>query len=72
MSFTLRGRAESRLAAAVVALLVAAALAAGVREWWPLELAGLMTGLGLALDVSAYHRLLPYQPGWVALPLGAG
>lgn len=72
MSYTLRGRIESRLAAAVVALLVAAVLAAGLREWWPLELAGLMTGVGLALDIVLYHRLLPYQPGWLALPLGAG
>jgi hypothetical protein len=30
-----------------------------------------MLAVGLALDVGAYHRLLPYQPGWVALPLGA-
>lgn len=70
MAYTLRGRVESRLAAAVVALLVAAGLAAALRDWWPLEVAGLMVGVGLALDVGAYHRLLPYQPGWAALPLG--
>jgi hypothetical protein len=70
VSYTLRGRAETRLAAGTVALLVAAALAAGLREWWPLELAGLMIGVGLALDGVAYHRLLDYQPGWAALPLG--
>jgi hypothetical protein len=70
VSYTLRGRVESRLAAAVVALLVAGALAVALRDWWPLELAGLMVGVGLALDVAAYHTLLPYQPGWAALPLG--
>ena len=41
-----------------------------LHKWWPLELAGLMLAIGLALDVLLYHRLLPYQPGWVALPLG--
>ena len=30
-----------------------------------------MVGVGLVLDAPLYHRLLPYQPGWVALPLGA-
>ena len=30
-----------------------------------------MLGAALALDVVVYHRLLPYQPGWAALPLGA-
>ena len=70
MSYTLRGRLETRVAAAVVALLAAAALSAALRDWWPLELVGLMVGVGLALDVAAYHRLLPYQPGWAALPLG--
>jgi hypothetical protein len=30
-----------------------------------------MLGVGLALDVGAYHRVLDYQPGWAALPLGA-
>ena len=25
---------------------------------------------GVALDLQLYHRLLRYQPGWVALPLG--
>lgn len=70
MSYTLRGRLESRLAAAFIPLVFGAALAGGLQRWWPLELAGLMLGAGLALD-PLYHRLLPYQPGWVALPLGA-
>ena len=70
MSYTLRGRIETRLAAAVLPVLVAAVLAPILHKWWPLELAGLMLGIGLVLDVTVYHRLLPYQPGWAALPLG--
>ena len=70
MSYTLRGRVETRLAAAVLPVLVAAVLSPILHKWWPLELAGLMLGIGLALDVTVYHRLLPYQPGWAALPLG--
>lgn len=70
MSYTLRGRVETRLAAAVAPLLVAAVLAPLLHVWWPLELVGVMTAIGLLLDVSVYHRLLPYQPGWHAVPLG--
>src|SRR5829696_521816 len=71
MSYTLRGRIESRLAAAAVPLAVAVAWSAAARVWWPLDLAALVLAVGLALDVGAYHRLLTYQPGWAALPLGA-
>ena len=71
MSYTLRGRLESRLAAAALTLALAVVLAALERAWWPVELAALMTVVGLVLDAELYHRLLPYQPGWVALPLGA-
>ncbi|MGH2449756.1 MAG: hypothetical protein ACRDGE_00485, partial [Candidatus Limnocylindria bacterium] len=71
MSFTLRGRLETRLVAALAPLVAACGLAIGVTDWWPLELAGLMIGTGLALDVAVYHRLFPYQPGWLAIPLGA-
>ena len=67
MSYTLRGRLESRLAAAAPALLVAFAL----HTWWAVELVALMLALGVMLDALVYHRLLPYQPGWAALPLGA-
>jgi hypothetical protein len=70
VSYTLRGRLETRLAVALVPVLAAAVLAAVLREWWPLELAALMVAVGVGLDLVAYHRLLPYQPGWVALPLG--
>lgn len=70
MSYTLRGRLESRLAAAALTLALALAVAAVERAWWPIELAGLMTAVGLVLDAELYHRLLPYQAGWVALPLG--
>src|SRR5215216_4272000 len=31
---------------------------------------GVMLAVGLALDVVLYHRFLPYQPGWLAVPLG--
>jgi nitrous oxidase accessory protein NosD len=71
VSFTLKGRLETRLAASLVPFLVACGLALGLREWWPLQRAAIMTGVGLALDATLYHRLLPYQPGWAALPLGA-
>jgi nitrous oxidase accessory protein NosD len=70
MSYTLRGRLETRLAAALLPFLVAAVLSPILHKWWPLELAGLMLGIGLALDAAVYHRLFPYQPGWLALPLG--
>jgi Right handed beta helix region len=66
MSFTLKGRIHTRLAAAVPALLVAVAL----QRWWAIELVALMLAIGLALDV-VYDRALSYQPAWLALPLGA-
>ena len=71
MSYTLRGRIESRLAAAALPLAAAVGWSAAARAWWPLELAALVLAVGLALDLGAYHRLLAYQPGWAALPLGA-
>ncbi len=70
MSYTLRGRIETRLAAALLPVLAAALLSPLLHKWWPLELAGLMLAIGLALDALVYHQLLPYQPGWAALPLG--
>jgi Right handed beta helix region len=71
VSYTLRGRVESRLASLVLVLAVAIPLALAEHRWWPVEAVGLMLGVGLALDVQVYHRALPYQPGWAALPLGA-
>jgi nitrous oxidase accessory protein NosD len=70
VAYTLRGRLESRLAAALLPLAVALALAGALTAWWPAELAALMLGVGLALDVLVYHRIFPYQPAWLALPLG--
>lgn len=67
MSYTLSGRVQSRLASAVPALVVALAL----QRWWAIELAALMVAVGLALDVAVYHHAFDYQPGWLALPLGA-
>ena len=71
VSYTLRGRLESRLAALLPVVVAACVLAAVEHRWWPVEAFGLMLGIGLALDLQVYHRLLPYQPGWAALPLGA-
>jgi len=70
MAYTLSGRLQSRLAAALVPLLVACVLAVALPAWWPVEIAGVMLGLGVVLDVVLYDRLLDYQPGWLALPLG--
>jgi nitrous oxidase accessory protein NosD len=70
VSYTLRGRLESRLAAGVLPLVAACVVAPAVQAWWPVELALLMLGVGLALDALVYHRRLSYQPGWAALPLG--
>ena len=70
MSYTLRGRLESRLAVSLLPFAFACVLAAVLQEWWPLQLAGTMIAVGLVLDAALYHRLLPYQSGWLALPLG--
>jgi hypothetical protein len=66
MSYTLRGRIETRLVAAAPALL----LALGLHRWWAIELVALMLAVGLALDL-AYDRAISFQPAWLALPLGA-
>lgn len=70
MAYTLRGRLDSRLAAALAPLVVACVLALALHVWWPVELAAIMIAVGLVLDVAVYHRLVPYQPAWAALPLG--
>jgi hypothetical protein len=69
MSYTLKGRLESRLAALALPLAAACLAAAALREWWPVGLAAAMLAVVVALDL-AYHPLLRYQPGWSALPLG--
>ena len=51
MSYTLRGRLESRLAAAALPFLFACVAALVIERWWPLELAGAMVAAGLALDL---------------------
>jgi hypothetical protein len=71
VSYTLKGRLESRLAALLPVLLVCCALAAVLRHWWPVELVALMAAIGIALDIQVWHRLLPYQPAWAIVPLGA-
>jgi parallel beta-helix repeat protein len=70
MSYSLRGRLESRLAVVLLPFLAACALSLAFATWWPIQVAGVMIALGLALDAAVWHRLFPYQPGWLALPLG--
>jgi hypothetical protein len=67
VSYTLNGRIQTRIVSALPALLVALAL----QRWWAIELVALMLGIGLVLDALVYHRAFPYQPAWLALPLGA-
>jgi hypothetical protein len=69
MSFTLRGRLETRLAAGIAPLAAACAVGLALKAWWPVELAAIMLVGGLVLDAAVYHRVLPYQPGWLAAPL---
>ena len=71
MSYTLRGRIETRVAALALVLLGACALAAALHRWWPVELVALMAGVGLVLDLEVWHRLFPYQPAWASVLLGA-
>jgi Right handed beta helix region len=71
VSYTLRGRAETRVTALLPVLLGACVLAAALHRWWPVELVALMAAVGLFLELEVWHRLLPYQPAWAAVPLGA-
>ncbi|HJQ85111.1 MAG TPA: right-handed parallel beta-helix repeat-containing protein, partial [Candidatus Binatia bacterium] len=71
MSYTLRGRVETRLAGLLPVLLGACVLAGALHRWWPVELVALMIAVGIALDLEIWHRLLPYQPAWASAPLGA-
>jgi hypothetical protein len=71
VSYTLRGRIETRLAALLLVLVGACALAGALHRWWPVEHFALMVAVGLFLDLEVWHRLLPYQPAWAAVPLGA-
>jgi parallel beta-helix repeat protein len=70
VSYTLRGRVESRLAALLPVVAAACTLALAEHRWWAVEAVALMLGVGLLLDAQAYHRFIPYQPGWAAVPLG--
>ena len=69
MSYTLRGRVESRLTALAPLLGGCLVLAGVLHEWWPVELCVLMGAIGIALDFQVWQRL-PYQPAWAAVPLG--
>ena len=70
MSYTLRGRIESRIAGLAAPFAAAFAVSVATQEWWPVALAAAMLAVAMTFDL-AYHPLLPYQPGWAALPLGA-
>lgn len=70
MSYSLRGRVDSRLAALLPVLFAACVVSGVLHEWWPVELVALMAAVGLVLDVQLYDRLIDYQPGWLAGPLG--
>jgi nitrous oxidase accessory protein NosD len=70
MSYTLRGRVDSRLLAALGPAVAAAVLALALHKWWPVEMAALMVAAGIVLDIAVYDRVFDYQPGWAALPLG--
>ena len=70
MSYTLRGRVESRLASLLLPLAACCVLSAAWHRWWPLELCAVMVALGVLLDLQVYHHVLRYQPGWAAVPLG--
>ena len=61
MSYTLRGRVETRVVALLLVLFAACVLAGALHRWWPVELVALMAGVGLFLDLEIWHRLLPYQ-----------
>src|SRR5262249_5873568 len=71
MSYSLRGRVETRLAALLPLLLVACVLGGVLRHWWPVELVALMAAVGLVFDLEVWHRLFPSQPAWSTIPLGA-
>jgi Right handed beta helix region len=71
VSYTLRGRIESRLAALLPVVAVACVLTLVFHRWWPVQAVGLMLAVGLVLDALVYDRLLRYQPAWAALPFGA-
>jgi hypothetical protein len=49
MSYTLRGRLESRLTALVPVVIAAGVLALAQHRWWPVEAVALMLGVGLLL-----------------------
>jgi Right handed beta helix region len=71
VSYTLRGRIETRLAALLPVVAAACALAAATHRWWPVEAVALMVVIGVVLDTQLYDRVLSYQAGWLAVPLGA-
>ena len=55
MSYTLKGRLESRLAALAAPLVAAFALGAALGHWWPVELGALMVGVGRTFPHCMQH-----------------
>ena len=71
MAYSLRGRIDSRLVSALGPAVAAAILALAIHRWWPVEIAALMVGVGVVLDLLVWDRAFDYQPAWAALPIGA-
>ena len=70
MSYTLTGRIQSRLG---VGRAGAASLALALHRWWAIELVALMlVDRARRSTSSSTTARSPYQPGWLALPLGVG
>ena len=64
MSYTLRGRMDSRLGAALAPAVAAAILALVLHRWWPVEVAGLMVAVGLALSYVWLGLTLAFYTDW--------
>ena len=71
MSYTLRGRVEIAASGAAAGARRRFRLAGLTHRWWPLELAAADDGGRPRARPRSLPPVLAYQPGWLALPLGA-